>query len=68
MNTELSKNAKNDFKKDFLKLMNNAVFEKSYKKCQKKHRACKYRNNNKLFCVRSNYQTTKKYLGNLLIE
>ena len=35
MNTELWKNAKKDSKKDFFKLMNNAVFGKKIKKMWK---------------------------------
>ena len=35
MNTGLPKKAKNDFEKDFLKLINNSDFYKNYRKLKK---------------------------------
>ena len=35
MNTDLKKKAKNDFEKDFFKMMNNVFLRKKYEKCEK---------------------------------
>ena len=68
MNTDRRMNAKNDFKKDFFKLMNNAVFGKTMENVRK-HRDIKLVTNdtkrNKLVSE-PNYHTTKWFSENLL--
>ena len=68
MNTDLRKKAKNDLKKDFFKLMNNAVFGKTMENVRK-HRNIKLvtteRKRNYLVSE-PNYHTTKFFAENLL--
>ena len=68
MNTGLRKKTKNDFEKDFFKLMNNAVFGKTMENVRK-HRDIKLvtteRRRNYLVSE-PNYHTTKFFTENLL--
>ena len=68
MNTKLRKEAKNDFEKDFFKLMNNSVFGKTMKNVRK-HRDVKLattdEKRNKLVSD-PNYHTAKRFSENLL--
>ena len=68
MNTKLRKEAKNDFKKDFFKLMNNSVFEKTMENVRK-HRDIKLvttdEKRNKLVSE-PNYHTKKCFSENFL--
>ena len=68
MNTDLRKKAKNDFEKDFFKLMNNAVFGKTMENVRK-HRNIKLvtteRRRNYLVSE-PNYYTTKVFTENLV--
>ena len=68
MNTELRKKAKNDFEKDFFKLMNNSAFGKTMENVRK-HGDIKLvttdEKRNKLVS-KPNYYTTKHFSENLL--
>ena len=68
MNTELRKKSKNDFEKNFFKLMNNAVFGKTMENV-KKHRDIKLVTTDKRknqVVSEPNYHTTKWFSENLL--
>ena len=68
MNTKYRKEAKNEFEKDFFKLMNNCVFGKTMENTRK-HRDIKLittdEKRNKLVSD-PNYHTTKHFSENLL--
>ena len=68
MNTELRKQAKNEFEKVFFRLMNNSVFEKTMENVRK-HRDIKLvatdKRRNQLVSE-PNYHTTKWFSENLL--
>ena len=68
MNTKLRKEAKNEFAKDFFKLMNNPVFEKTMENVRNDRDTklvAKDAKRNKLVSE-PNYHTTKHFLKNLL--
>ena len=67
MNNELRKMAKNDFEKDFFKLMNNAVFGKTMENVRK-HRDIKLVTTNKRrnqVVLEPNYHAIKRFSKNL---
>ena len=68
MNTKLRKEAKNDFEKDFFKLMNNSVFRKTMENVRN-HRGIKLVKTNEQrekLVSEPNYYTTKHFSENLL--
>ena len=68
MNPKLRKEPKNDFKKDFFKLMNNAVFGKPMENVRK-HRDIKLVTTDKRrnqLASEPNYHTTKYFSKNLI--
>ena len=68
MNTKLRKEAKNEFEKDFFKLMNNSVFGKTMENVRK-HRDIKLvttEEQRSKLVSEPNYHTTKHFTENLL--
>ena len=69
MNTELTKNVKNDFQKYFFKLMNNSVFGKTMEN-PRNHRDIRVVTTDKrrsILASKPNYHSTKYILKDLLI-
>ena len=69
MNTELKKQAKNDFEKDFFKLMNNSIFGKTLENVRKHSDiklATTHKRKNQLASER-NFYTPKLFSENLLV-
>ena len=69
MNTRLRKDVRNDFEKDFPKLMSNAVFEKTIENIRK-HRNIKVVTSDKrrsIFVSEPNYHTSKYISEDLII-
>ena len=67
-NTQLRTEAKNDFEKDFFKLMNNSVFGKTMENIRK-HRDIKLVTNRKGFCkyvMKPNFKGSKRFSENLV--
>ena len=70
MNTELTKHAKNDFEKDFFKLMNNSVFGKTMKNARN-HRDIKLVTSEKrrsILVSEPNYHSSKCISKDLMIR
>ena len=68
MNTKLRTEAKNDFEKDFFKLMNNAIFGKTMEN-MRKHRDIKLVTTDKKrnqLASEPNYHTTKYFSEHLI--
>ena len=68
INTKLRKDAKNEFKKDFFKLMNNYVFGRTMENVRK-HRDIKLLSTQKRrdkLAPEPNYDTSKRFSENLL--
>ena len=69
MNTDLRKTAKNNFEKDFFKLMHNSVFRKTMENVRK-HRDIKLvttEERGNYLASEPNYQATKFFTGNLMV-